>query len=61
MTFWYFVDVLKNLIGYTHSKVGHQVIFLEIELENMTTVTVTSNLYDYNYDYYCWYGNKFGN
>ena len=36
-------------------------MFLEIELENMTTVTVTSNLYDYNYDYYCWYGNKYGN
>ena len=36
-------------------------MFLEIELENMTTVMVTSNLYDYNYDYYCWYGNKFGN
>ena len=36
-------------------------MFLEIELENMTTVTVTSNLYDNNYDYYCWYGNKFGN
>ena len=65
ITFWYFVDVLKNLIGYTHSKVGHQVMFLEIvleiELENMATVMVTSNLYDYNYNYYCWYSNKFGN
>ena len=33
----------------------------EIELENMTTIMVTSNLYNYNYDYYCWYGNKYGN
>ena len=30
-------------------------------LENMTTVKVTSNLYDYNYDYYFWYSYKFGN
>ena len=61
LTFWYFVDVLKIPVGYTHSKVGHQVMFLEIELKNMTTVTVTSKLYDYNYNYYFWYGNKFGN
>ena len=59
LTFWYFVDVLKNPVGYTHSKVGHWVMFLEIELKNMTTVT--SKLYDYNYDYYFWYGNKFSN
>ena len=36
-------------------------MFLETELENMTTVMVISNLYDCNYDYYCWYGNKFSN